>query len=74
MSDLRASPSEVIGFDEFDGFLRVRLRTGTIPVVDESGQPVTVSDPSIRERLFSAANGSDPAKREELWNPWRQGP
>jgi hypothetical protein len=76
MTKRRLSQSEVIGFDEFEGCLRVRLRTGSIRVLDENGQPVVVSDPLIRKHLFleHSKAASKPSQIEEMWDPWRQGP
>ena len=68
--------SEVIGFDEFEGRLRVRLRSGSVPILDGDGQPVVVSDPLLRKHLFLEPSNtlSKPFEPEETWNPWRQGP
>ena len=75
MTDIGMSPSEVIGFDESDGCLRVRLRTTTVQVLDHSGRPVIVSDPAIRGRLFpDPADRPNPIEYDEFWDPWRQGP
>jgi hypothetical protein len=52
MTKRRVSQSEVIGFDESEGCLRVRLRTGSIRILDENGQPVVVNDPLIRKHLL----------------------
>jgi hypothetical protein len=43
--------SEVIGFDELEGRLRVRLRSGSVPILDKDGKPVAVSDPVFRKQL-----------------------
>jgi hypothetical protein len=63
--------SEVIGFEEFEGRLRVRLRSGSVPVLDKDGRPVVVRDPAFRKQLFL---GPKPSDSEEAWDPWRQGP
>jgi hypothetical protein len=76
MTKRRVSQSEVIGFDESEGCLRVRLRTGSIRILDENGQPVVVSDPLIRKHLFFEYSNapSKPSHIEDMWDPWRQGP
>jgi hypothetical protein len=76
MTDPKTSPSEAIGFEEIEGRLHVRLRSGTIAVIDEAGQPVVVSDPSMRRLLFSGLMESLSKQPYvgESWNPWRQGP
>jgi hypothetical protein len=68
--------SEVIGFDEFEGRLRVRLRGGSVPVLDKDGRPVVVRDPLCRKQLCLGAAEAplSPADPEDLWDPWRQGP
>ncbi len=68
--------SEVIGFDELEGRLRMRLRSGSVPILDKDGRPVVVRDPEFRKQL-RLAPWSDPLKpsdSEEMWDPWRQGP
>jgi hypothetical protein len=68
--------SEVIGFDEFEGRLRVRLRSGSVPVLDKDGRPVVVRDPLFRKQLFLGPQDTPlrPSDSEETWDPWRQGP
>lgn len=76
MAERLNSLSEVVGFDESEGCLCIRLKTGTVPVVDENGERVIVSDPSIRQLLFSRPANEIPmsSMRQDIWNPWRQGP
>ena len=68
--------SEVIGFDECEGRLRVRLRGGSVPILDKDGRPVVVRDPLFRKQLSLGPSSSPlkPADSEEMWDPWRQGP
>ena len=68
--------SEVIGFDEIEGRLRVRLRGGSVPILDKDGRPVVVRDPVFRKQLCLGPSNAppEPSDSEEMWNPWRQGP
>jgi hypothetical protein len=45
--------SEVIGFDESEGRLRVRLRSGSVAILDKDGRPVVVRDPVVQEAALS---------------------
>ena len=68
--------SEVIGFDELEGRLRVRLRSGLVPILDKDGRPVVVRDPVFRKQLCLGQSNA-PLKHsdtQEMWDPWRQGP
>ena len=68
--------SEVIGFSEFEGRLQVRLRSGSVPILDKDGRPVVVRDPLFRKHLFLDRPNplSNHSETEEAWDPWRQGP
>jgi hypothetical protein len=68
--------SEVIGFDESEGRLRVRLRSGSVPILDKDGRPVVLKDPVFRRQLCLGPSNAPlkPSDSEEMWDPWRQGP
>ena len=68
--------SEVIGFDELGGRLLVRLRSGSVPILDIHGRPVVVRDPVFRKQLCLGPSNAPlkPSDSEERWDPWRQGP
>jgi hypothetical protein len=68
--------SEVIGFDEFEGRLCVRLRSGSVPILDKNGRPVVVRDPFFRKQLCLGTSNAPLklADSEAMWDPWRQGP
>ena len=68
--------SEVIGFDELEGRLRVRLRSGSVPILDKDGRPVVVRDPVFRKGLCLGPSNAPlkPSDSQEMWDPWRQGP
>jgi hypothetical protein len=74
MEKQRTTSSEVIGFEEFRGSLHVRLRTGTVPILDENGQAVIVNDPAIRQKLFARPGKRIETNDRDTWDPWRQGP
>jgi hypothetical protein len=68
--------SEVIGFEELEGRLRVRLRSGSVPILDKEGRPVVARDAAFRKQLCLGPSNPplEPSDPEEIWNPWRQGP
>jgi hypothetical protein len=66
--------SEVIGFDELEGRLRVRFQSGSVPILDNDGRPVVVKDPVFRKQLCLSSAPLKPSDSEEPWDPWRQGP
>jgi hypothetical protein len=74
MADIPNAPSEVIGFEESEGRLYLRLRSGAMVVVDAHGAPLPLNDASIRKCLSLKARPAAPIDNEEAWNPWRQGP
>jgi hypothetical protein len=65
---------EVIGFDELEGRLRVRLRSGSVAVLDKDGGPVVVRDPVFRKQLCLGPSNTPPEPSDSQWDPWRQGP